>query len=216
MFLRRMKSSFGFKSFLLMVVFAVLATALCSGTALAANETTITFNVIEAEGGDDEFGPHEEIDIVWEKNQEYTLGSDEEAVFTASFAVNRFVSITMDDIELTRGDEYAASATDGITAVTFKSSYLRTLSEGRHNILVYYLGDDVESEIRYFSVETYISVIKSGDPDDPGDPGDPDEPGEPGDDEEDDSEMDVPNTGALTVGSDGQGGMSGASVIIKQ
>lgn len=205
MFLRRSNSSFGLKSFLLVIVFAVLLVpTFCNGTALAGNQTTIKFNVLEDGDGDEFDGPDEEdVAVTWEKNQEYTLGSEEEAVFLVNVVASRFDFMKLDGEKLTSGRDYMVSTTGDIR-ITFESAYLETLDEGRHTILVYYSGVDVD--IKSVFVETYIEIV--GD--------EPVNPDEPGDEEEDgdESEMDVPNTGVLSGGINGQGENGGALMFV--
>ena len=123
--------------------------------AYADNTTNITFEIAEPENSDE--SDYEDIEgegiIMWEAGQDWVIGKSSKSVVTFYLAREKFVSIALDDQELTEGQEFSIS---GNTTISFKKSYLDTLPEGRHDIIARFSGLDDEEENSLFS--TYLTV----------------------------------------------------------
>ncbi|MBR3246517.1 hypothetical protein IKF87_01385 [Candidatus Saccharibacteria bacterium] len=123
--------------------------------AYADNTTNITFEVTAPDNHNE--SDYEDIEgegiVMWEAGQDWVIGRSSKAVVTFYLARENFVGLSMDDQELTEGQEFSIS---GNTTITFKKSYLDTLSEGRHDIIARFSGIDETEENSLF--DTYLTV----------------------------------------------------------
>lgn len=104
-----------------------------------ANENSFTFVAIT----------NPEIEIVPEKSDEvYVLGSGQDAVIYCTGEFAEFVSVEMDGVLV---DPANYKVEDGSTILTFASSYLDTLSIGRHTVTLNYIDE---------SISTYLTIVE--------------------------------------------------------
>ena len=101
-----------------------------------------------------------------ETTASYTLGSGGGAVITVDADIADFISVTVDGTVLTQDVDY--TVTEGSTIITFTESFLETLSEGDHDVVIAFTGGDVQTTL---SVEASESSSGSDDADDSGDSG---------------------------------------------
>ena len=80
-----------------------------------------------------------------ETTASYTLGSGTAAVIAVDADINTFVSVTVDGTVLTQNTDY--TVTEGSTIITFTESFLETLSEGEHDVVIAFEGGDVETTL---------------------------------------------------------------------
>ena len=145
------------KTFLLFFVLAstITGTAPISNV-YADNTTNITFEVAEPEQSDE--SEYEDIEgdsiLIWEAGQDWVLGRSTKSILTFYLSQENFVGVSLDDHELTKGEDYSVSG--NYTTITFKKNYLDSLKEGRHEIIARFSGLDEEEEESLFS--TYLTV----------------------------------------------------------
>lgn len=84
----------------------------------------------------------------------YTLGSNEEVTITSTGDFSMFESIAMDGVIV---DESNYTVEEGSTIVTFKTEYLKKLSEGEHAVTINYTGGS--------SVTSNLTISKEDDSD---------------------------------------------------
>ena len=102
--------------------------------------------------------------IASETTASYTLGSGGSAVIAVDADIETFVSAAVDGTVLTLDTDY--TVTEGSTIITFTESFLETLSEGDHDVVIAFTGGDVETTL---SVEASDSSSGSEDADDEAD-----------------------------------------------
>ena len=93
-----------------------------------------------------------------ETTASYTLGSGTAAVIAVDADIDTFVSVTVDGTVLTQDTDY--TVTEGSTIITFAKSFLETLSEGDHDVVIAFEDGDVETTL------TIVSAESSSDSDD--------------------------------------------------
>ena len=85
-----------------------------------------------------------EISFAWTKNQEYTIGQDDESVFHIDVELKFFEHIVeVDGKEIKEGIDYTSS--NGSTVITLNKNFLDTLAVGKHTMDVYYDGEVIVS-----------------------------------------------------------------------
>ncbi len=122
----------------------------------ADNATNITFEIAEPDSSDD--SEYEDVvgeDIVmWETGQDWVIGRSTKSIVTFYLARDYFIGLSLDNQELTEGQEYSISG--DYTKISFKKDYLDSLTEGRHDLIARFNGFDEEEEDALFS--TYLTV----------------------------------------------------------
>ena len=96
-----------------------------------------------------------------ETTASYTLGSGGGATIAVDADIETFVSVTVDGTVLTQDTDY--TVTEGSTIITFTESFLETLPEGDHDVVIAFTGGDVQTTL---SVEASGSSFDSGNADD--------------------------------------------------
>ena len=85
-----------------------------------------------------------EISFEWTKNQEYTIGQDDESIFHIDVELKFFEHIVeVDGKEIKEGIDYTSS--NGSTVITLNKNFLDTLAVGKHTMDVYYDGEVIVS-----------------------------------------------------------------------
>ena len=99
-----------------------------------------------AAGTDDTSADSESLSIIdSETTASYTLGSGGSAVIAVDADIDTFVSVAVDGTVLTQDIDY--TVTEGSTIITFTESFLETLSEGDHDVVIAFTDGDVETTL---------------------------------------------------------------------
>lgn len=147
-------------------IFNLLLLSFCIGTIVtgsipqgnvyANNSTDITFEIVEPEGQDE--ADSEDIEgeniLLWEAGQDWIIGRSTKSIVTFYLPRNSFTRISLDNQELTEGQDYTISG--NYTTITFKKDFLNKLSEGRHDIVAHFA--DLNEEEGESSFSTYLTV----------------------------------------------------------
>ena len=120
----------------------------------------------------------------------YTLGSGTAAVIAVDADIETFVSVTVDGTALTQDVDY--TVTEGSTIITFTESFLETLSEGDHDVVIAFTGGDVETILSILSADASDDADTSDDADDS-------EDGDDSDDSEESSAAEVGDSSGLAL-----------------
>ena len=125
-----------------------------SPNAYADNSTEIVFEVPEPT--DDSATEDTEGDdiLVWEPSQDWIIDRSTKAYLTVFLPQESFTSISLDDKSLTEGQEFTLSGE--YVTFSFKKSYLDSLPEGHHEIVIRFANIDEEEGEALFS--TYIDI----------------------------------------------------------